>query len=193
MNKAIQKLEKRVTTINSQLCIGLDTDLAKVPDEFIEKPYPQFEFNKWIIEQTHQYAAAYKLNFAFYEQRVTKGWWELENTMEYLHEHHPDIVTIADGKRGDIGSTNEKYAVGTFLNMGFDSMTINPYVGQEALQPFLDYQNKACIFLCKTSNPGSGEFQDLQVNGVPLWQKVARQISKNWNANENCMVVVGAT
>lgn len=193
MNKAIQKLEQRVATIGSQLCIGLDTNLAKVPDAINKKNYPQFEFNKWVIEQTHQYAAAYKPNVAFYEAYGSKGWLELEMTMDYLHKNHPDIFTIADAKRGDIGSTNTQYAVELFDNLDFDAVTLQPYVGQEALRPFLNYQDKVCIILCKTSNPGSGEFQDLVIEGKPLWQEVAQQVSQSWNKHNNCMLVVGAT
>lgn len=190
---AITRLNTRVEATKSSLCIGLDADLSKVPDGFYDKNYPQFEFNKWIIDQTHEFAAAYKPNLAFYEARGSAGWWELEMTMRYLKENYPDIFTIADGKRADIGSTNINYAVEIFENLGFDATTLHPYVGQEALQPFLDYKDKVSVILCKTSNPGSGEFQDLLVEGVPLWKVVARQVSHKWNGNNNCMLVVGAT
>lgn len=190
---AINKLNVRVEATKSLLCIGLDADLSKVPDGFYDKNYPQFEFNKWIIDQTHQFAAAYKPNLAFYEGRGSAGWWELEMTMRYLRENYPDIFTIADGKRADIGSTNVQYAVELFENLEFDAVTLHPYVGQEALQPFLDYKDKVSIVLCKTSNSGSGEFQDLLVDGEPLWKVVARQVSQKWNSNNNCMLVVGAT
>lgn len=196
-----QKYTQRVAAIKSMLCVGLDSELEKLPSAFQTKQHPQFEFNKWIIEQTHDLAAAYKPNAAFYEARGAAGWSELQMTMDYLRSEHPDIVTILDAKRADIGNTNNGYVTGIFDQLGFDAVTLHPYLGQEALQPFLDRKDKACIILCKTSNPGAGELQDLRVsaagadqnNSKSIWQIVAETVSQKWNKNNNCMLVVGAT
>src|SRR5258708_5745292 len=131
---------------------------------------------------------------AFYEARGTEGMAELKMTMEYLQGNHPEIFTIADAKRADIGSTNEGYVKEIFDWFGFDAVTLHPYLGREALQPFLAREDKVSIILCRTSNPGAGELQDFAgANGQPLWAKVAEVVSKDWNAKGNCMLVVGAT
>lgn len=187
--KLLDKIEKR----NSLLCIGLDSDFAKIPDHFKKDKHPQFAFNQWIIDQTHEFVAAYKPNFAFYEARGVGGWQDLSLTMEYLHEQYPNILTIADAKRADIGSTNIGYVESIFDQLRFDAITLHPYLGQEALQPFLNRKDKMCIILCKTSNPGAGELQDLLIGNQPLWQEVATRVSHKWNQNNNCMLVVGAT
>jgi orotidine-5'-phosphate decarboxylase len=171
----------------------LDPEISRIPARFREQEWPLFAFNRWIIEQTHPYAAAYKPNMAFYEARGTQGLTELELTMEYLRSQHPDIWTICDAKRGDIGNTNRGYAVSIFDAMGFDAVTLHPYLGKEALAPFLERRDKACIILCRTSNPGAGEFQDLVSDGRPLWETVAVRVSAEWNVAGNCMLVVGAT
>lgn len=179
----------------SLLCIGLDSEISKLPARFLDEQFPQFEFNKWIIDQTHEYVSAYKPNLAFYEAQGMQGAHSLHLTLEYLEEKHPKIFTIADAKRADIGSTNEGYVAAIFDRYNFDAVTLNPYLGEEALRPFLDRTDKTSIILCKTSNPGSGEFQDLPVGkkGEPLWQTVAERVSAHWNKAGNCMVVVGAT
>src|SRR6185369_4973985 len=184
---------KRAKKINSLLCVGLDADFEKIPKRFLKKKFPQFEFNKWIIGETHEFAAAFKPNSAFYEARGEKGIAELKMTMDYLIKNHPDIFTILDAKRADIGNTNKGYVTSIFDWLGFDAVTINPYLGQEAVQSFLDRRDKCSIVLCRTSNPGAGEFQDLKVGGKTLWQIVAEKVSKKWNKNKNCMLVVGAT
>jgi len=189
----IDKYNKRAKKINSLLCIGLDTDFAKIPERFLKMEFPQFEFNKWIIGETHEYASAYKPNSAFYEARGEKGIKELKMTMEYLVKNHPDIFTILDAKRGDIGNTNNGYVDFVFDYLACDAITIHPYLGQEAVQPFLDRKDKCSIILCRTSNKGAGEFQDLEINKKRLWQIVAENVSKDWNKNKNCMLVVGAT
>jgi orotidine-5'-phosphate decarboxylase len=193
MNKSQQKLDSRIQKVHSLLCLGTDPDITKLPERFLKAEYPQFEFGKWIIEQTHEFVCAYKPNFAFYEAQGSRGMQELQMTMEYLREHHPDIFTIADAKRGDIGNTNESYAAAIFDLLGFDAITLHPYVGREGLAPFLQRTDKMSIILCRTSNPGAGEFQDLSVDGKQLWQVVAERVHDDWNANENCMLVVGAT
>src|SRR3989338_6587456 len=168
-----EKLEKIVAKNNSLVCVGLDQGTH--------------EFDKKIIDQTYQYVCVYKLNFAFYEANVVSGWKDLKKTVDYLKQNHPDIPVIADAKRGDIGNTNQAYAKAIFDDLKFDAVTVNPYVGREGLQPFLDQKDKGIIILCKTSNPGSGEFQDL------VWQKVAENVVRDWNKNHNCLLVVGAT
>ena len=178
----VDKFNNRAEKINSLLCVGLDTVAEN-----------QFEFNKKIIEQTHEFAAAYKPNAAFYEARGSKGLDELKKTMDYLHENHPDIFTIYDAKRADIGSTNKGYVAAIFDWLGFDAITLHPYFGKEELEPFLEREDKVSIILCRTSNPGAGEFQDLESGGKSFWQIVAEKVSIDWNASNNCMLVVGAT
>ncbi|OGI64213.1 orotidine 5'-phosphate decarboxylase [Candidatus Nomurabacteria bacterium RIFCSPLOWO2_01_FULL_41_21] len=189
----IDKYNKRAKVINSLLCVGLDADFEKIPKKFLDMGNPQFEFNKWIIEETYEYASAFKPNIAFYEARGDQGIRELKMTMEYLIKNHPDIFTICDCKRADIGNTNQGYVDSLFDWFGFDAITIHPYLGSETLKPFLERTDKGSIILCRTSNPGAGELQDLLVDGKPLWQIVAEKVSNEWNKNNNCMLVVGAT
>lgn len=189
----LEKYIRRAKQINSLVCVGLDSQLERLPERFLSLEYPQFEFNRWIIQQTAAYASAYKPNIAFYEARGVQGLHELAMTVQYLQENHPEIVTICDAKRADIGSTNQGYVTAIFDQLGFDAVTLHPYLGKEALLPFLNRQDKACIILCRTSNPGAGELQDLLVEDRPLWWKVAEKVSREWNTNQNCMLVVGAT
>lgn len=189
----IDRLNRRIDRVNSLLCVGLDSAIHRLPNAFHDHPHPQFSFNKHIIEQTHQLVAAYKPNMAFYEARGAAGWHDLKLTMDYLRSDHPDIFTICDAKRGDIGTTSEAYAEAIFDRLGFDAVTLNPYLGRDAVQPFLNYEDKACIILCRTSNGGASEFQDMEIEGQPLWQVVAEKVYEEWNANGNCMLVVGAT
>ena len=193
MNAVLRKYDDRAEAAESLLCVGLDPEIDRIPARFQTEEWPLFAFNQWIIEQTHAFAAAYKPNMAFYEARGVQGQRELELTMEYLCSEHPGIVTICDAKRADIGNTNRGYVAAIFDAMGFDAVTLHPYLGREALAPFLDREDKACIILCRTSNPGAGEFQDLQVSGRPLFEAVGKQVSTQWNAHGNCMLVVGAT
>ena len=190
---AIQKYNQRVDAANSLLCVGLDSDFERIPDEFKHHEYPLFTFNRWIIDQTHEYASAYKPNIAFYEARGDRGLAALRMTLEYLRLNHPDILTICDAKRADVPSTSQAYACAIFDWLGCDAATLNPYLGSEALQPFLKHKDKGCIILCRTSNPGAGEIQDLPVDGRPLWQVIAETVCGQWNTNHNCMLVVGAT
>ncbi len=190
---ALARLQARMDAIDSLVCVGLDSAIERIPGRFGKENHPQFEFNRWVIEQTLPYAAAYKPNLAFYEARGAKGWDELAQTMELLLSIAPDVFTIADAKRADIGSTNAGYVGALFDELGFDAVTLHPYLGAEALTPFLERQDKACIVLCRTSNPGAGELQDLDVGGAPLWERVATRVRDEWNANGNCLLVVGAT
>lgn len=193
MQTPTEKYIRTATQQNSLVCVGLDSNVSLLPDKFKKLDQPQFEFNKWIIDQTAPFVSAYKPNLAFYEARGAQGWLELQLTMDYIHHHYPDMFTIADAKRADIGSTNEGYVQAIFDQLGFDAITLHPYLGSEALQPFLDRADKVSIILCRTSNPGAGELQDLQVEGHPLWERVAITVAENWNRHQNCMLVVGAT
>ncbi len=189
----IQKYDARSTAANTLLCIGLDADIEKIPERFKELEHPQFEFNKYIIDATHEFAAAYKPNTAFYEARGEAGLAELKMTMYYLEDKYPDIYTILDAKRADIGNTNNGYVTFAFDWLGADAITVHPYLGKEALAPFLNRADRTTIILCRTSNPGSGEVQDLVSDGKPLWHHVAEKVQSEWNGNNNCMLVVGAT
>lgn len=175
-----QKLESIVRKNNSLVCVGLDSDTKKISTS-------QFEFNKVIIDATHDLVCAYKPNSAFYEALGTEGIAELKKTYDYIRETYPDIVLILDAKRGDIGSSNEGHVRYAFDWLGVDAITLHPYLGKESLKPFLDRKEKGSIILCRTSNPGSGEFQDA------LYKTVAGHVSKDWNVNNNCALVVGAT
>jgi orotidine-5'-phosphate decarboxylase len=190
---AIEKYNARADAVNSLVCVGLDSDITQFPASFVRAAHPQFEFNRFIIDRTHAYAAAYKPNMAFYEARGEAGLHDLRLTLDYLHDSHPDILTICDAKRGDIGSTSRAYVTAIFDELGFDAVTLNPYLGRDALQPFLDRADKGCIILCRTSNPGGRDLQDLPVEGKPLWQVVAEKVVSEWNTGGNCMLVVGAT
>lgn len=194
MNPVLRKLERRCEATGSLLCVGLDSELGKLPERFRASEHPQFEFNRYIIEQTHSYAAAYKPNTAFYEARGAQGIDELHRTMEFLRLEHPEIVTICDAKRADIGNTNRGYVEFCFDWLGCDAVTLHPYLGREALAPFLEREDKVSIILCRTSNPGAGDLQDLRdSDGKPLWQAVAEKVAGQWNTHDNCMLVVGAT
>lgn len=189
----IQKLNKRIDKVNSLLCVGLDSEIKKIPPHLQKERYPQFAFNKVIIDATADLVCAYKPNSAFYEARGENGMRELKMTFEYINKKYPNIVTILDAKRADIGSTNLGYINHMFDYLGSDSATLHPYLGKEALQPFLNRKDKASIILCRTSNPGAGEFQDLLINNEPLYIHIAALVSQTWNDNNNCMLVVGAT
>lgn len=193
MSDIIKKYDDRAKAIDSLVCVGLDADMAKIPQRFFDTQYPQYEFNKWIIDETHEYAAAYKPNSAFYEARGERGVSELKMTFDYLREKYPDIFTILDFKRADIGNTNSGYSEFAFSYLGADAVTLHPYLGREALRQFLDRDDKCSIILVKTSNSGSGEFQDLIVSNKPLWQHVAHEVTHNWNTKGNLMIVMGAT
>lgn len=189
---AIEKFNRRVDTVNSLVCVGVDSDVDKLPEAYQILSSPQHEFNRFIINQTAEFASAFKFNIAFYEARGTEGIRDLQKSVNFLREEYPDILTICDAKRSDIGNTSAAYATAIFDQLGFDAVTLNPYLGRTALQPFLAYEDKGCIILCRTSNQGSGEFQNLLVDDTPLWQVVAQKVTDEWNDNNNCMLVVGA-
>lgn len=193
MNAIAEKLARRMGAVNSLLCVGIDPDFEKLPQQFRGHADPQRRFGEWIVDQTAEYAAAIKLNAAFYEARGAEGVAEMERTIEYVRARHPALVTICDAKRADIGNTNKGYVEAIFDRMGFDAVTLHPYLGREALEPFLSRRDKMCIVLCRTSNPGAGEFQDLIADGKPLWLAVAECVSGEWDVDGNCALVVGAT
>lgn len=182
-----EKLDAIVSKNNSLVCVGLDSEIDMIPETIRNGAHPQTTFNKMIVEATHEMVCAYKLNTAFYEQRGKGGIEALQMTCDYIKSTYPEIPIIIDAKRGDIGNTNLAYVKFVFDYLSGDAVTVNPYVGREGLQPFLDKKEKGIIILCKTSNPGSGEFQD------GLWQKVAENVARDWNKNGNCLLVVGAT
>jgi len=188
-----KKLDTIVEKNNSLVCVGLDADFDKLPTHLKHDEFPQYAFNKAIIDATHDLVCAYKPNSAFYEARGEKGIHELKMTYDYVHSTYPDIVTILDAKRADIGNTNNGYVSFIFDFLGSDAVTLQPYLGGEAIKPFLERADKGCIILCKTSNPGAGELQDLLVNGESLYKITAKKVSQEWNKNTNCLLVVGAT
>lgn len=198
MSKALAKLTTRFKTANTAVCVGLDSGLDRLPAKWLAEKQPQLAYNTWVIDQTAEFSAAFKLNTAFYEAAGADGWQAMAQTVKYVRQHHPDILTIADAKRADIGSTNQGYVTALIDEIGFDAITLHPYLGQEALEPFLNRPDILNIILCRTSNPGAGEFQDLQVQDQagktqPLWAAVAQHVAESWNDNGNCMLVVGAT
>jgi orotidine-5'-phosphate decarboxylase len=174
---------------NSLLCIGLDTDIQKIPKHLLKTENPQLEFNKVIIEATKDLVGAYKLNLAFYEEHGIKGFETIQKTLELIPE---GVITIADGKRGDIGNSAEKQASAIFGTQKFSAVTVNPYMGFDAVEPFIKQPEKGVFVLNITSNPGSKDFQYLKVNGKPLYQFVTMKCKK-WNVNHNIGLVVGAT
>lgn len=188
-----QKLEAIQDKNNSLLCVGLDPISSKLPKKFSEDTNPLFSFNKAIIDATHEFVCAYKPNSAFYEALGERGVGELKATCDYIRIMYPEIPIILDAKRGDIGSTNEGYTEYAFDYLQVDAITLHPYLGKESLEPFFTYTDKGLIFLCRTSNPGAGEFQDLKLNGEPFYKYVAQEVSGKWNSNNNCLLVVGAT
>lgn len=176
----------------SFLCIGLDVDLKKIPSFLLEKEDPIFEFNKAIIDATHHLCVAYKPNTAFYEAYGIKGWISLEKTIKYINDNHPEIFTIADAKRGDIGNTSSMYAKAFFEDLSFDSVTVAPYMGKDSVEPFLAFKNKHTILLALTSNTGAFDFQTKEIEGKEVYKHVL-ETSKTWENADNLMYVVGAT
>ncbi len=188
MNK--QELINQIKEKKSFLCIGLDTDSAKIPKHLLSLEDPVFEFNKRIIDETKDLCVAFKLNIAFYESQGINGWKSLMKTIDYIPK---DIFTIADAKRGDIGNTSSMYAKTFFESMDFSSITVSPYMGSDSVEPFLKFKNKWVILLALTSNLGSQDFQKISdSNGVNLYENVIRKSAK-WAGDDRMMYVVGAT
>ena len=186
------KLIEQIREKKSLLCIGLDVDLDKIPRSLLQEEDPIFRFNKEIIDATHHLAVAYKPYLAFYEAYGITGLQALGKTIEYLISTYPEIFTIADAKRGDIGNTATMYARAFFDDLGFDSITVAPYMGKDSVEPFLEYQDKHTILLALTSNPGAVDFQTQKIDGEEFFKKVIRT-SQAWKNGQNLMYVVGAT
>lgn len=187
-----QQLIEQIRIKKSFLCVGLDVDLNKIPQYLLTTEDPIFEFNKAIIDATHDVCVAYKPNIAFFEAYGIKGWQSLKKTIDYINQNYPEIFTIADAKRGDIGNTSSMYAKAFFEDLAFDSVTVAPYMGKDSVEPFLAFEGKHTIMLALTSNEGAFDFQTLNVNGTELYKQVI-ETSKTWNNSENLMYVVGAT
>ena len=210
----LTELEQQIRTKSSFLCVGLDTDLDKVPKHLLKEDDPIFAFNKAIIDATHAYCVAYKPNTAFYEAYGTEGWRSLEKTIAYLNSAYPDHLTIADAKRGDIGNTSTRYAKAFFEAMDFDSITVAPYMGRDSVEPFLDFEGKYAVLLALTSNAGAFDFQTSEIdtpsgisqgagqiqdgdtssvqNGSTIYERVL-QVSRTYKNADRLMYVVGAT
>ena len=185
-------LTAQMITKKSFLCVGLDTDINKIPKHLLKEEDPIFAFNKAIIDATYKYAIAYKPNTAFYEVYGAKGWASLEKTINYIKLHYPEIFVIADAKRGDIGNTSANYARAFFETMNVDAITVAPYMGIDSVEPFLGFEDKWVILLALTSNKGSRDFQYLNAEGQELYKNVILK-SKEWGNEKNMMYVVGAT
>jgi orotidine-5'-phosphate decarboxylase len=187
-----KELFEKITLKRSFLCVGLDSELEKIPSFLLKTEDPVFEFNKRIIDQTHQYAVAYKPNIAFYECNGLKGWKSLQLTVEYIRNNYPGIFLIADAKRGDIGNTSRMYAKTFFENLPFDAVTVAPYMGEDSIAPFLSYEDKWAVILALTSNKGADDFQYHSDDGIRLYHRVIN-VSRKWGSLDNTMYVVGAT
>lgn len=187
-----EKLFQQILSKKSFLCVGLDPDLTKMPNHLLKAEDPIFEFNKQLIDATHSFAVSFKLNTAFYEAHGVSGWVSLEKTIKYLNQNYPEIFTIADAKRGDIGNTSTKYAEAFFKTLNVDSITVSPYMGIDSVEPFLAFKNKFTILLALTSNSGSQNFQEKIIDNDTLFETVLKE-SLQWNNNQNLMYVVGAT
>ena len=191
MNK--QELFEQILQKRSFLCVGLDTDIRKTPECLQDTEDQIFEFNKRIIDATAQYTVAYKPNLAFYEQHGAVGFESFQKTVDYIKNNYPEILIIADAKRGDIGNTSKMYADAFFETSGVDAVTLSPYMGKDTVEPFLNYPNKWAVLLALTSNPSSADFEtEKMANGEFLFETVLRK-SMVWGTDNNLMYVVGAT
>jgi len=186
------QLFENIVAKRSFLCVGLDSELDKIPSFLLKTEDPIFEFNKRIIDETRKFAVAYKPNVAFYECYGAKGWKSLELTVRYIKENYPELFVIADAKRGDIGNTSKMYAKAFLENMPFDAITVAPYMGEDSVTPFLSYENKWVVLLALTSNKGADNFQYHNEDGIKLFERVL-SISQKWGNINNLMYVVGAT
>ena len=185
-------LLEQIKRKKSFLCVGLDVDQDRIPSDLKDEPDAIFTFCKRIIEATAPYCVAYKPNIAFFEAYGLEGWKSLEKVMEFLNQQYPEIFTIADAKRADIGNTSKRYAKAYFEQLEFDSVTIAPYMGKDSVEPFLEYKGKHAILLALTSNEGASDFQLLNTEGKPLYEQVIER-SKKWRNADRLMYVVGAT
>ena len=184
----LSDLENNIKQKKSYLCLGLDTDIEKIPKHLLKLENPVYQFNKSLIDRLHEKIIAVKINTAFYEARGSNGWKDLENTIDYINNYYPELFTIADAKRADIGNTSNMYAKAFFEKMNFDSVTVSPYMGHDSVKEFLKYENKYVILLALTSNEGASDFQLHNDNYLHVLKE-----SKRWNNSKKIMYVVGAT
>ena len=188
----VKFLKNQILNKNSFLCLGLDSDIKKIPVHLMKEDDPVFTFNKLLLDSLNQLIVAVKINTAFYESEGSKGWKTLEKTIEYINTNYPQLFTIADAKRGDIGNTSDKYAQAFFKHMDFDSVTVSPYMGRDSIEPFLKYDDKYTILLGLTSNTGANDFQISDKSELDLFKLVLKK-SQNWINSKNLMYVIGAT
>ena len=191
MSGFIEQLTRAWERNDSLAAIGLDPEIERFPRRIAAEASPIFQFNKAIIDATADLVCAYKPQFAHYAAYEAED--QLERTIEYIHRSHPGVPVILDSKRGDVGNTAERYAIEAFERYGADAVTVNPYLGGDALEPFLKYQDKGIVVVCRTSNPGARELQDLETGGRKLYQVVAELVARRWNSRGNCLLVVAAT
>lgn len=187
----IEKLEKSWEKSNSLVCVGLDPDLSRFPEHIKNQSGAIFDFLRDIVDATHDVTCCFKPQIAYFSAVSAED--ELQQVIKYIKTEYPDIPVILDAKRGDIGSTSRMYAVEAFEKYGADAVTINPYMGFDSAQPFLEYRDRGIVFLCRTSNPGASDIQDMLVDGLPLYEHVARIVYEKWNVHQNSLLVVGAT
>ena len=191
MSGFIQQLARAWESNDSLAAIGLDPEIERFPRRIAAQASPIFQFNKAIIDATADLVCAYKPQFAHYAAYEAED--QLERTIEYIHRSYPGVPVILDSKRGDVGNTAERYAIEAFERYGADAVTVNPYLGGDALEPFLRFQDKGIVVVCRTSNPGARDLQDLETGGRKLYQVVAELVARRWNSRGNCLLVVGAT
>jgi len=191
MSAFVRALAQAWEKNDSLLCVGLDPEIERFPPHIAAAPSPIFQFNKAVIDATHDLVCAYKPQFAHYAAYEAED--QLERTIEYVHRTYPTIPVILDGKRGDVGNTAERYAIEAFERYGADAVTVNPYLGGDSLEPFLRHADKGVFILCRTSNPGARDLQDLEVGGRRLFHVVAELAAARWNGRGNCALVAGAT
>jgi orotidine-5'-phosphate decarboxylase len=191
MSQFIERLQQLWDSHNSLVCVGLDPEIERFPPQILDQPSPIFQFNKAIVDATADLVCAYKPQFAHYAAYEAED--QLERTIDYIQTTYPAIPVILDSKRGDVGNTAERYAIEAFERYHADAVTVNPYLGGDSLEPFLKHEDKGVIILCRTSNPGAGDLQDLEIGGRRLFHTVAELAARRWNTRGNCMLVVGAT
>src|SRR5271168_857100 len=189
--KFSERLDRAHAAADSLVCVGLDPDLARLPEDLRSDDEPLLAFNRRIVDATHDLCAAYKPQIAFYSALGKES--ELAASIRYIREHAPAALVILDAKRGDIGNTAEAYAREAFDRYDADAVTVNPYMGEDSVRPFLERPDRGALLLCRTSNPGARDFQDLLVEGQPLYARVAQLAAQRWNQHGNLMFVVGAT
>jgi len=191
MSSFVQQLQRGWDGNDSLVCVGLDPEIERFPPHIAASPSPIFQFNKAIVDATADLVCAYKPQFAHYAAYEAED--QLERTIDYIHRSYPGIPVILDSKRGDVGNTAERYAIEAFERYHADAVTVNPYLGGDSLEPFLKYEDRGVIILCRTSNPGAVDLQDLEVNNRRLFHIVADLAARRWNSRGNCLLVVGAT